>query len=381
MKKATNRMVAAAVAISALASTALPTLAADAVTTDDVMHQIQIIQRSQSSPWEYVPQYDAAGGVRSDGLVNFYEFDQYEGIVISCKQPAALEGETFGDAVLGKHVYLHSYEEKLEILQLRAQAFKDHYEVTFEIPAEYAENTDSIYVLDGTQIVDGSVYGDSFDTPSYQMIAALLADDRLEVLGIMQGRSYAEGWFSENESGLLVVPTAGTELDLAAFETDDWHNLRWSGAGYHQPIAGIAQEGMHFDIIDQNVGAAEAADLCRRLAARDDIAFAWMEGLATPSPEYCYTREAKIVPLQAYDLGDLDYDGAVTMDDAVLALRTYVQGMMSEVDAAFTQEQMTRADINADGAVTPDDAVLILRYYTTKTVLDNADMTFAELMQ
>ncbi len=54
--------------------------------------------------------------------------------------------------------------------------------------------------------------------------------------------------------------------------------------------------------------------------------------------------------------GDVDGDGQVTVQDAIMVLR-YIVGMVY-----LNQDQMLRADVDGDGQVNVNDAILILRY-------------------
>lgn len=57
-------------------------------------------------------------------------------------------------------------------------------------------------------------------------------------------------------------------------------------------------------------------------------------------------------------IGDLDFDGAITIADALLALRS------TTGEVVLTDEQKLLADVNSDGFVDITDALMILRYTT-----------------
>lgn len=57
-------------------------------------------------------------------------------------------------------------------------------------------------------------------------------------------------------------------------------------------------------------------------------------------------------------IGDLDFDGAITIADALLALRS------TTGEVVLTDEQKLLADVNSDGFVDIADALMILRYTT-----------------
>ena len=57
----------------------------------------------------------------------------------------------------------------------------------------------------------------------------------------------------------------------------------------------------------------------------------------------------------AYQLGDVNMDGSVNINDAVLVMR-YSMGV-----ADLSAEQIALADINGDASVNTGDAVVIMR--------------------
>ena len=63
---------------------------------------------------------------------------------------------------------------------------------------------------------------------------------------------------------------------------------------------------------------------------------------------------------QAYELGDVNQDGTITLGDAVL-LYAYIRGKTT-----LNQEQLHMCDLNGDGNVTLGDAVLLYAYIRGK---------------
>ena len=74
----------------------------------------------------------------------------------------------------------------------------------------------------------------------------------------------------------------------------------------------------------------------------------------------------------------MDGDGKVSVEDAQLALNTYVKNMAGK-DNNLTEQQVKAADVNADGIVSVDDAQSILNYYV-KNVLSSSAITWDELL-
>ncbi len=62
--------------------------------------------------------------------------------------------------------------------------------------------------------------------------------------------------------------------------------------------------------------------------------------------------------------GDVNRDGFVDSDDAVLVLRDYVNTMLG-AESLLDETQLAAADVNGSGTVDSDDASLILTYYAT----------------
>ena len=78
-------------------------------------------------------------------------------------------------------------------------------------------------------------------------------------------------------------------------------------------------------------------------------------------------KETMLLPPPAVVLGDLDDNEAVTLDDALAALRGYASGAASG-ETGLTEAQGYAADVDGNGEVSLDDAQHILRYYTLNTL-------------
>ena len=64
--------------------------------------------------------------------------------------------------------------------------------------------------------------------------------------------------------------------------------------------------------------------------------------------------------------GDINLDGSVDTDDAIMVLKLYTLNMIGTSDSAnpFTDTQKRSADVLGTGSVSSDDAVMVLKYYT-----------------
>ena len=84
----------------------------------------------------------------------------------------------------------------------------------------------------------------------------------------------------------------------------------------------------------------------------------WLDGLDGDTEFTFYAVWKEILP------GDVNFDGLVNADDALLILR-YVEGLSSvfnTADEATETNRFLAADVNADGAVDGADALELQRY-------------------
>ncbi len=67
--------------------------------------------------------------------------------------------------------------------------------------------------------------------------------------------------------------------------------------------------------------------------------------------------------MDPYSCGDVNLDGEVGLEDAVLALKCYTRQVALMDDLGFSSTQRRCADVNKDGSVDITDAMTLLRYY------------------
>lgn len=84
------------------------------------------------------------------------------------------------------------------------------------------------------------------------------------------------------------------------------------------------------------------------------------------------------VPSSRLLLGDVDINGAVSVEDAQLTLNAYVK-MMAGSTSGLTDQQVKAADVNEDGEISVDDAQNILLYYV-KNTLSGTTTTWSTLI-
>ncbi|MBR5722655.1 MAG: hypothetical protein IKX57_03430, partial [Oscillospiraceae bacterium] len=70
--------------------------------------------------------------------------------------------------------------------------------------------------------------------------------------------------------------------------------------------------------------------------------------------------------MDPYSCGDVNLDGEVGLEDAVLALKCYTRQVALMDDLGFSSTQRRCADVNKDGSVDITDAMTLLRYYVNR---------------
>ena len=76
--------------------------------------------------------------------------------------------------------------------------------------------------------------------------------------------------------------------------------------------------------------------------------------------------------------GDVNGDGAVGVDDALIVLKAYTERIAGN-DMGLTAEQIQAADVDLNGIIGIEDALYLLKYYTENTVAGK-HVTWEELM-
>ena len=76
--------------------------------------------------------------------------------------------------------------------------------------------------------------------------------------------------------------------------------------------------------------------------------------------------------------GDLNDDGAVSVDDAQMTLKAYTERIAGN-DMKLTADQILAADVDESGELSVEDAQFILKYYTAKTVAQK-DITWDDIL-
>ena len=102
-----------------------------------------------------------------------------------------------------------------------------------------------------------------------------------------------------------------------------------------------------------------------------------------------FAEETEPVDLSQYQMGDITMDGIVDLDDAQLALRTYVF-MLAQKDVkeclGMTEEQIKLADVirystEKNSYLEVTDAYVIMEYYTYRLSGKSTSDTIIEFIQ
>ena len=231
-------------------------------------------------------------------------------------------------------------------------------DMTFTLPEEYTGLDKPVYVL----------YAPKADADRLE--AALAADRNVTVLGVLfcgllDPAMYMGPCFhiTAEENVTLTAESFGEYAPYAAFEPVE--NAWFVGSG------------------DENTSFEEALVIQEQITAMDGIKSVCMLGVCLESLENPAATTAKIVPFTPKALkGDLDGDGMITADDAVLALKGANEiTAETEADArTLTPAQEAAGDVDGDGELTAFDAFCILKYFNLREVAEVEDLTWADVL-
>ena len=83
--------------------------------------------------------------------------------------------------------------------------------------------------------------------------------------------------------------------------------------------------------------------------------------------------------MDPYAAGDVNLDGEVGLEDAVLTLKCYTRQVAMLDDLGFSSTQRRCADVDQDGSVSVEDAMILLKYYVN-CVAGNVTESFTEYL-
>ena len=83
--------------------------------------------------------------------------------------------------------------------------------------------------------------------------------------------------------------------------------------------------------------------------------------------------------MDPYAAGDVNLDGEVGLEDAVLTLKCYTRQVALLDDLGFSSTQRRCADVDKDGSVSVEDAMILLKYYVN-CVAGNVTGSFTEYL-
>lgn len=287
------------------------------------------------------------------------------GLLVQCNDPAAIEGKIAGD----KPVHVTDYSEDAPYQQGSYNLAKlgDYFDKNYNLreyirgEERYAADDDKRLqklIEDGVYIIDMS-YGSDYEKEEADIIEFLTENEATELIGILQTDWYLKGYYDDWCTGINLIPPEGKTVNFAELNIPEYHN--------------IGPEGM---IRDDGLSIDEIEELCTKLEARDDIAYAWVSGVYLEDP-LCNEGTASHT-LDIFHLGNLDSDSEITMKDAMKVLREWDDVQNLFLPGTFTEEQKLRADVNGDGNVDMKDAMSILKY--AKEVSDGYEPTWDEIL-
>lgn len=191
----------------------------------------------------------------------------------------------------------------------------------------------------------------------------LAADDGL----VISGETYSDPYCYGN----------GDSSKATSMVNEEKHSFTWissnSGGLYNEVIYDAALPFAEFDV---TVPQGTEAGYYEVYVLVEDILLE--SGKTTPTSRTSGYVEGVTFP-QALEVeyvgltiqvgnpvmtGDVNQDGFVDSDDAVLVLRDYVNTMLG-AESFLDENQIVAADVDGDGFVDSDDASLILTYYAT----------------
>ncbi|MBP0967744.1 MAG: leucine-rich repeat protein, partial [Oscillospiraceae bacterium] len=115
-------------------------------------------------------------------------------------------------------------------------------------------------------------------------------------------------------------------------------------------------------------------------AAKKICIYAESSGKISVRYEFCKNGDDPIMgPADEAENGDVNFDGAISVEDAQLALRQYTASVAENPDV-LPEDNQGKMDVNGDGELSVDDAQLILMYYTQKTVAQK-NITWEDLLR
>ena len=273
----------------------------------------------------------------ADGdIVGYRTRDNYEGIACRCTEPDKIKPDA------NEKVTVQSYDKYLK-------SRNSSYEYAFD------EETMPLNLIDGVTretlyIVSGK---------SYDAVMDFCAENpALEPVGILTAHVMNPEYYYGTDAAPLRIDAAdGYEIDANALNTADYHYIQNLNGWY--PTDKETGKTVELKLED-------AAALCEKLEARDDISFAWVRGLANAIDYPSSIRSFTVMPVvhQDYLSGDADGNGKVDLDDAITALQAYTAVNLMKQENPLTAAQFIAADTDGDGVVYIEDALGILQIYT-----------------
>jgi len=274
----------------------------------------------------------------ADGdIVGYRTRDNYEGIACRCTDPEQIKPDADGN------VTVQTYDEYLK-------ARNSSYEYAFDeetMPLNLPEgvNRETLYILNGK---------------SYDAVMDFCTENpALEPVGILTAHVMNPEYYGGTDWPLILEGTP----DAEALYTEEYHYMKHLSDGWYPTDK---ETGKPVDL-----KLEDAAALCEKLEARDDISFAWVRGLAHAIDYPSSIRSFTVMPVEHQEFlsGDVNGNDTVELADALTALQAYSDTDLMKQPNPLTASQFIAADMDGDGKVTLEDALAILQIYTDETLL------------
>ena len=327
----------------------------------------------QSCPSAYEPIYERQikpAELSEDGTLPYVaqrHIQELNGLVFRCSDAAELSKIAENRTVQTISDYL-AMRDEAEALDGRVRN-TEHDSIS-------AYQSDDVYVAD--------LYYGPYPTKEEQrsILASILENPSMELLGILQTDWYLKGYYDEMNTELYIVPEEGCEVRADELYCEEYCKLKYS------PSLSDYQLNYLKDL-PSNTGSAkvlmdmlsfeEITALCEKLEARDDIAYAWivpvyLEDMMCNAGDYGYS-------VKGFNLaGDVNKDGVVDADDANKVLYEYLRVGVLEEEPEFTEEEFALANVYPDNLLNADDSDVIRCYYLY-TIMGGKQMTVTEFFE
>lgn len=337
--KIRNRLLTAAAAVC---SSMMPvSVAAEAFSAEDASDIVNSYIE-QAEEIQYQPIRPAEISEDGDIYVSILTIDLLGCLVVRCSDYEALEGTTLGSFPIDIGNGTDSEDDSViiwpyERYVAQARQWWDSLDGVLYGTDSQPVDSEGLYIIDMSS-GEGDMTG---------FISAILADDRFTLEGLACMHYELKTAYKGEQLVLRIEAEPGCVLGEDAFASQEYLNLEPEEEGFF-----LADESIHPSF-------EEAAALCEKIEARDDVSFAWLVGDYRGSDDEWNNEECwiRFIPFQHYGSGDLDQNGRLSISDAILLTRYTAENL----DEPLKEEAIAEADINGDGFIDALDLSELLK--------------------